>query len=272
MWLRWDVETPNSDVASELAEALNIHVAQALGHYFACCSGFGAHRPDGNVHAVTDTTLEQWALWTGRKGRFAVAFRSRCMGENGIVRGWWRQDALLRKQAIDRAKPPFHRRGSPGGKSGVPPGESGGNPRGKIGGSPEIPPGDGTERNGTTSSDQRARATLADRLVGAAGRSAVTAFLDALPPGENAATWEPTLLGCLDGLGLAQGHAATVDELAAACNDYRKRAPARWGVVHFRSFVDRIVAKRFRPARPPNSSPSEAIAAGARWLGKEAPA
>lgn len=104
-WLRWDVETPQSDVVGYLATALNCGAAQALGHYFACCSGFGQHQPDGIVAAQTDATLEHWALWRGTKGRFAKAFRARCVGDDGAIRGWWRNRSVIRKQENDRKKP-----------------------------------------------------------------------------------------------------------------------------------------------------------------------
>jgi hypothetical protein len=130
-WLRWDVETPQSDVVGYLATALNCGTAQALGHYFACCSGFGQHRPDGLVSEVTDATLEHWALWIGRKGRFATAFRARCVGEDGAIRGWWRNRAVIRKQENDRKKPDgrkgHHSAESPESTAEIPRGSRGGN-------------------------------------------------------------------------------------------------------------------------------------------------
>lgn len=109
-WLRWDTDSPFSDVVGDLAEALDVQPAQAFGHYVACCLGFGQHRRDGMVSAVSDRNLEIWALWRGRAGRFAAAFRARCTADGsgrdtaGSVRGWWRQRALLDKQRRDALK------------------------------------------------------------------------------------------------------------------------------------------------------------------------
>lgn len=261
-WLRWDVETPHADVVGDLAEALDISEAQALGHYFACCSGFGAHRKDGQVNAINDTTLERWALWTGKRGRFATAFRVRCTGEDGAVRGWGRQRAVIRKQTTDASRPPSHLRGSPE----LPAREVGGNPRGNMEGDGGRRTEDGYGDELLRPTDPRAR--LLARLAEEPGRHVVIDFLERMPADQKLASWEATLLGCLDGLGTAQGRVATVGELAAACTDYLASAPEKWGLLHFRSFVDRVVAKRFRPERgkpTPTDSPAEVAA---RWAGQ----
>lgn len=110
-----------------LAERLKVGPAQAFGHFTAACCSFGEYRADGRTDLVSDTTLEDWALWRGRAGRFAVAFRELCVERRegqrdaiGVVKGWWRQQALLQKQARDAekrsppktpAKPPGNPRG-----------------------------------------------------------------------------------------------------------------------------------------------------------------
>lgn len=103
-WIRWECDTPTSDVVMHLAEALNIEPALAHGLYAGACCGMGRHQQDGKLTAVTDTAIEQWALWRGKRGRFAAAFRARCMDGDGELRGWWRQDALFRKQENDRRR------------------------------------------------------------------------------------------------------------------------------------------------------------------------
>lgn len=109
-WLRWDTDTPRSDRIGLLAEALRIDLAKALGHYFACICGFGEHRRDGALDVVPDSTLEQWAGWTGKPGAFAAAFRQHCRADgtrkdaDGTCRGWWRNLAPLAKQERDSMK------------------------------------------------------------------------------------------------------------------------------------------------------------------------
>lgn len=104
-WLRFDADAAQSDVVGHLAEALGIPAPHAFGCYVACCLGFGAHRPDGRAGHVSDTTLEQWALWVGKRGRFAAAFRARCVAEDGTIRGWWRQEKLLNRQQEKNTRP-----------------------------------------------------------------------------------------------------------------------------------------------------------------------
>lgn len=273
-WTRWDTEAPHSDVVGYLAEALHVRQAEAYGLYNACCQGFAKHRADGLVSEVPDTSIERWAMWEGKKGRFAAAFRARCVSEGGgkdpagTIRGWWRQAALLTKQAKDAQRPPSHRRDHPDGSreeiSGEPARESGGNPRGNS-------DGDGGRRtedvDETISSILPAR--LLTKLVGHPARYAITGFLDGLPPGQTLEAWGMCLNGCLEGLGTEQGRKASVDELAAACNDYRSTPPASWGIPHFRSFVDRIVAKRFRPQRRSQGKTAAAVSAAATWVGSK---
>jgi hypothetical protein len=99
------------EVVGALSEVLGVELAQALGHYSATCCGFGEFRKDGRANKITDSTLEQWALWRGEPGAFATAFRAHCVetarGQKdrpGIVRGWWRQAKLLEKQVTDAAR------------------------------------------------------------------------------------------------------------------------------------------------------------------------
>lgn len=103
-WIRWECGTPDSDVVGWLADRLGLEPAQALGHYTAVCCKVGEHRGDGRVGDVSDTLLEQWALWRGKRGRFAAAFRERCQDADGLLRGWWRQDKLDEKREKDRQR------------------------------------------------------------------------------------------------------------------------------------------------------------------------
>lgn len=262
-WLRIDTDAARSGVAGDLARDLGIKPMLALGHYVAAILGFGEHQPDGVVASVDDHTLENWAFWKGKEGRFAAAFRARCTSDGsgkdpvGVVRGWWRQDALLRKQAKDASRPPSHLRHSPD----IPAGESG-----------AILGGDGVRS--TEDVDEKIPSStphpgrLMAKLVGHPARYAVVEFLEAVPETQSLAAWSLCLNGCLEGMGMQQSRRATVDELAAACNDYRGASPEKWGVTHFRSFVDRIVAKRFRSKaadiRLPKASVTDRAVAAAK--------
>lgn len=103
-WIRWECGTPDSEVVGWLADRLKVQPATALGHYTAVCCKVGEHRGDGRVADVSDALLEQWALWRGRRGVFAAAFRERCQDPDGLLRGWWRQDKLDEKREKDRLR------------------------------------------------------------------------------------------------------------------------------------------------------------------------
>jgi hypothetical protein len=249
-WLRLDTDAARTGVAGDLAKDLNLQPMHAFGHYVAAISGFGDHQADGVVASVSDDTLEDWALWRGKRGRFASAFRARCTADGqgkdpiGVVRGWWRQDALLRKQAKDNQRPPSHLRqfppDSPGGITEIPPTFP-----------HDSPGGDGGRRTeyGNEEIPTSLQGRLVARLIGHPSRYAVVSFLENLPPTQSVDGWAGCLLGCLDGLGLERNRKATVEDLAAACGDYQGTNPVKWGFPHFRGFVDRVVDKRHRPER-----------------------
>jgi hypothetical protein len=144
-WIRWETKTPKHELVGDLAEGLKVRRAEALGLYNATCCGFGEYRKDGRADQITDTTLEQWAEWEGRKGRFAEIFRQRCVEQRsgqrdavGTVKGWWRQAALLEKQVKDNSRPKPAKR--PPNSRVNPARESRGKNAGKTGEPAEIPP------------------------------------------------------------------------------------------------------------------------------------
>jgi hypothetical protein len=87
------------------------------------------HAPDGRIGNVTDRSVETWARWTGKRGKFAPVFRELYQRPDGVLSGWQeRQGKLIERAEKDRAR---HRR-----KSVDIPTES---PRNILGGSAEIP-------------------------------------------------------------------------------------------------------------------------------------
>lgn len=74
-------------------------------------SGLADHQPDGKVSNVPDETLEAWARWRGRLGRFARVFREECV-KDGYVKSWReingklfdRREADAKRKAADRLR------------------------------------------------------------------------------------------------------------------------------------------------------------------------
>jgi hypothetical protein len=61
----------------------------------------------GDLSEVSDATLEMWALWRGKRGVFAKAFRLQLCDANGVVRSWEKHNGgPLRdaKASADRSK------------------------------------------------------------------------------------------------------------------------------------------------------------------------
>jgi hypothetical protein len=111
-WFRTDTGVGDHELVGAIAEALNLTVPAAVGHYVLTLAGFAEYRRDGLVTAVTDMTLEEWAKWRGKRGRFAQFFREHCVEHRegqrdllGTVKGWWRQEALFREQERKRTRP-----------------------------------------------------------------------------------------------------------------------------------------------------------------------
>lgn len=256
-WLRVETTAPTSDVVGELAERLEIDPIQAWGHYSACILQFGDHCVDGNAASISDTSLEQWAGWRGERGRFAHAFRARCVDDAGIVRGWWRQEKLLARQLRDRTKR------SRGRKTPVADTPHPENPQHFVGGNmgtnrgksaPRNPQQNAekkcaTERNDTlpsSTSSARASDPLWLGRFTATDRAAINVFLDSVPDAERFG-WTARLRGYLDGLDMPSGLAASPAAIATAIRDYPTGEPLN--PARFRKFI----ARAMRDALPPSS-------------------
>jgi hypothetical protein len=82
-----------------LAEALGVSPPLTTG----CLVGVLTHLPDhartGDLSGVSDLTLERWAQWPGKRGRFAAAFRAYLCDPQGVVRGWEKHNGAAMREA-----------------------------------------------------------------------------------------------------------------------------------------------------------------------------
>lgn len=195
-WIRWETTAPRSEVVAFLADRLGLKVYAAHGLYAAMCCGFGDERPDGRIADVTDTAIEHWAGWDGKKGRFARAIRDWCAKvaedgrDPGQLRGWWRNEAVLREQTRSARKPDGRK-----GKGGDPPrGIPEKSPRGSSGDSPGKPRGneddnENEDENGSSSLRSELQSSLIRPAVAVAvaanaglrANPAVAGFNELLP-------------------------------------------------------------------------------------------
>jgi len=233
-WLRVDIDFPGHESIGHLAEQLRIDPDRAGMTIIRLWCGFGQYRPDGKVAAITDTTLEDWAKWRGPRGKLAAAVREKLVDEDGRLKGWWRQEALLRHQEKKRDRR----------KTGTKPA-----PVSRPDSADNVYDND----NGTTSSQagsESAGARLIDRVRGHPQRFALTEFLEQLPAGHDPDTWAGILLGCLDGMSLKAGRAASIEELASACVTYPGIRNVAWVPAQFYATVERTMTRMRETTTP----------------------
>jgi hypothetical protein len=101
-WIRIATKMKGDPRIGAIATLCKIRVHEAVG--LVCCAlmEFPDHAHNGDISAVPDVIVEQWALWSGRPGVFAEAFRAQLCDEAGVVRAWDRHNgAALRKAKSD---------------------------------------------------------------------------------------------------------------------------------------------------------------------------
>lgn len=106
-WIRIAVGITRDPRVIALAEAVGVSVPTATGHVVGVLTSLPEGSDTGDLSGVSDRTLEQWALWSGKRGRFAAAFRAQLCNEQGVVRSWEKHNGSplrLAKASSERAK------------------------------------------------------------------------------------------------------------------------------------------------------------------------
>jgi len=138
-WIRIAVGIMNDPSIHSVADASGVSVPTTTGHVVGLLSYLPEHARTGDVSGVSDATLERWAMWTGKRGRFAAAFRRYLCDAQGVVRSWEKHNgAMLREYDRQREKQKKHREEMKKNR------ERTANVPGTVGGTSS-----GTERNGT---------------------------------------------------------------------------------------------------------------------------
>lgn len=253
-WFRAEAGISRHEMIGALAEALHVKLHEAAGLYVFTLAGFADFQVTGEATTITTTTLEQWALWRGKPGRFAAAFRRLCVEDEpgqrdaiGVVRGWWRQEALLREQERSRSRPGQGTRMAPAESregTGKAPEQSRGDAAVSSRGNEDV---DVNEQRTTPSvgpprASHSADVRLLDRFLRAPDRESVATFLGRCNAADRFA-WAGRLNGYLDGLDFPGGK-PTPAQIATACRDYPATAPPN--PRHFRSFV----LREMQPPKP----------------------
>jgi len=105
LWFRVEADASTDTKIAQLGDALRIAVPHAFGLTVGVWCGVARHAEDGDLRDVADASLETWAGWTGKRGRFAAEFRRLFVDPNGELHGWCeRQGALIAAMVKDRER------------------------------------------------------------------------------------------------------------------------------------------------------------------------
>lgn len=98
-WVAIDVHIAGDAVTHRLADAFRLRVAEAAGLLTLAYAGMAQHAQDGSLSSVTDSQIESWAFWHGKRGAFATFFRAQLCDEAGTVRAWERYNGASIREA-----------------------------------------------------------------------------------------------------------------------------------------------------------------------------
>lgn len=87
-WVAIDVSIAGDPGVHRMAAALKVRVPEIVGLLGLTFAGMAQHAQDGQLGGVTDTLLEQWAHWHGKRGAFAKQFRAELCDDTGLVTAW----------------------------------------------------------------------------------------------------------------------------------------------------------------------------------------
>lgn len=87
-WIRVHANLSKKPVVGRLAEALNLDRHKAVGLLVTLWGAVAQQGADGALGPLSDTQIETWAEWTGKRGAFAGWVRAAHLDEDGRVREW----------------------------------------------------------------------------------------------------------------------------------------------------------------------------------------
>lgn len=98
-WIKVSTAIAQDEKVLAVAEDCGVAVAHAVGLVVNVLTRLATERPDGQIADVRDVVLEGWSLWSGKRGRFATAFRA-TWAPDGVVIGWekWNGSAIREVQ------------------------------------------------------------------------------------------------------------------------------------------------------------------------------
>lgn len=98
-WIRIATKMKGDPRIGAVASACKVRIEHAVGLVACTLMEFPDHARNGDIGAVPDVVLEQWALWSGKSGVFAAAFRTHLCDETGAVRSWEKHNGKAMRKA-----------------------------------------------------------------------------------------------------------------------------------------------------------------------------
>lgn len=105
-WIRVHARLIDKPVVGRLCEALRLKAPAAVGYLVTFWGSLSAHgSTNGDLTGITDTQIERWAMWEGKRGAFAQWVRTAHVDEAGRVRDWdTYQGALEQRREKERQR------------------------------------------------------------------------------------------------------------------------------------------------------------------------
>ncbi len=98
-WIRLAGASADDPDIHELADGLNVRVAEAVGLVVSTLVRFPEHAPDGNLTQLRDSLLERWAGWEGDRGKYAAELR-RIFLTDGMWSSWEKHNGAAMRDAM----------------------------------------------------------------------------------------------------------------------------------------------------------------------------
>jgi len=104
-WIRIATGILQDPSIHAVADATGVSVPTTTGHVVGVLTYLPEHARGGDLSGVSDATLERWAMWTGKRGKFAAAFRTHLCTTQGVVRSWEKHNgAAIRDSDYDKER------------------------------------------------------------------------------------------------------------------------------------------------------------------------
>ena len=102
-WIKIATAITTDAKVHHVAQRCKVRDAEAVGLIVGVLTTLPQLAPDGNLADVGDATVERVAMWEGKRGVFAEAFRAVWCAD-GVVSSWERWNGAAVREAAKRAK------------------------------------------------------------------------------------------------------------------------------------------------------------------------